>query len=344
MTSAYKQAWDKAVKRPFLLAPSFVEIMRTSYGYESKHDVVDGTGYSAVLCNSLLSKNKLSSFPFNFYPPLLNDKVDEDSSLIDEMVFDKMIHQAKKLKNGYVEYKTFTTLSDVFVKQHQIANVEPSIVSILKLKNSYEDQLKGFGKSLKQNIRTTGRKLPDNGIELIRSKDQNDLKKWYHLLVILYRDKHAMISQPLSLYQNLLAYKGEDWNAELFLAKKGKDVVGGIFILKDKNHWEYSWAATDGRLHKLGLNTLLVDFAIQKAIEEKVQSFGYGSSSPQDEKLIYFKSRWGCTSKPIHYYYWNHIPKPIDLESSFSFARKVYKMIPLTILKVLPEFLVSKLI
>lgn len=295
---------------------------------------------SSVKCRSLFGK-KITSLPFNFYPPLLGKQELNDHY----PCIEKLIDQTQQLNKQYLEYKTFDQLEDHFVKEHGLKCVNPSIVSELYLEDTYEQQLKGYKKSLKQNIRTTSKKLHEEGITLEISSSIKDLKSWYHLLVKLYRDKHQMITQPFGLYKRLLLNneKKEGWGSTLFIARKRNEMIGGIFVIWDKDHWEYSWAATNPDYNRLGINTLLVDFAIQEAIRSGAKTFSFGSTPPSDEKLIYFKSRWGCTTKPIYYYYWNHEPKPVDLNNDFKIIRKVFQYVPLPILKFIPKYLVPLL-
>jgi len=91
-------------------------------------------------------------------------------------------------------------------------------------------------------------------------------------------------------------------------------------------------------------NAILVDWAIRQAINSGVKTFGLGSSSPDDKALRFFKANWGSVESNIKYHYWNHIPRNIDLQSSFLFLRQIYSYLPLAILKRIPKFLVPKLV
>lgn len=341
MTKEYLKHIRKESNLPYFHQESFINLIENVYGCKSEHLLLKensgSLGVPLMRCQSFMFGKKLTSMPFNFYPPLLHQKDEVDH----EGVFSHLIKITPN--KYYLEYKTFDNLNPSFMEKYGIKGIQPSVVSELALKPTYEEQLKGYGKSLRQNIRTTSKKIVEHNVILKGSNDIDDLRDWYNLLVRLYRDKHSMIAQPYSLYEKLFSNEDTNWAARLFVAKKGNLVLGGIFIIQDQDHWEYSWAAFDSSHNKLGLNSLVVNFAIEKAIAEGAKSFGFGSSSPDDEKLIYFKSRWGCTSKPINYYYWNKTPKPVNLGESYGFAKSVIRKLPVFLLKRLPEYLVPKL-
>ena len=327
----------------YFFANSFISIIESiykckSYNYKFKNNNAE-LNSSLMECKSLFGK-KMASMPLGYYPPLSGENSIENH----EKAIEKAIEITDKKPKFYLEYKTYARFEDSFVKENQLKVISPSIVSELQLCESYDEQLKGFKKSLKQNLRTTARKAESERVVLQETTSIDDLKKWYHLLVKLYRDKHQMITQPYELYHSFLTAKDTEWQGKLLVAKKDENIIGGIFILADKNHWEYSWAATDPNYNYLGINTLLVNFGIKLAIEAKAKTYSFGSTPPTDEKLIYFKSRWGCIKKPIYYYYWNHIPKPIDLNSDYKLIRSLYKFIPIWFLKMAPKYLVPLLI
>jgi len=317
--------------------PSFIAVTKHVYRCDPCHFILNGqTEAFGVPCYKVktpMSGRKITSSPFNFYPPLVGVGNEELAVLA-------LINLTKK--NGpdwYLEYKTFTELDCTFVKEIDLRQVESSVVSYLNLADSYNEQIQRYGKSLRQNLRTTYRRAKEKSIYIQWADQISDLKDWYELLVRLYRDKHNMITQPLELF--LLLYK--KGLGKLLVTRKSGVVIGGIFILCSPQRWDYSWAAYDSSYGKIGLNTMLVDEAIKRAIGNKIKVFDFGSSSPDDEKLIYFKSRWGCESHKVKYYYWNHIPKPLDLESSFILARRAYSWLPIFVLKKLPTLIVPLL-
>ena len=321
--------------------PHFTRIVEEVYRCRAVPQVIkveNGLcGIPAFEVRSLLSGRKLSSMPFNFYPALLG-------SQDDQAAFSHLTRMASELGRGfYVEYKTFGDLQTQSLHGEPVSKISPSIVSVLPLREDYEKQQAVYSKSRRGDVRRTRRRAQEIGVEFTRAKDITLVREFYDLLCRLYRDKHQMIPQPRTLYEQIYYVLVPQGFADFYLAWKDEKVLAGIVVLKKNNHWEYSWAASSEQYRELGLNALLVDWAIRDAIANGIKSLGFGSSSPHDNGLLYFKSSWGCKHRPIHYYYWKHEPKPIDLETSFPIVRRMFPYLPLSFIRFVAPYLVPQL-
>ena len=321
---------------------NFIQIMEDVYHCTAVPQLIKVNdhvcGISAFKVFSLLSSRKLTSMPFNFYPDLVGFQDDENA-------FSHLISVAEKMPGEvYVEYKTFSEMSLQELHGKKVYRTSSSMVSTLALQNNYTSQQKGYSKSRRNDIRRTSKHAIGARIQFTRASDLGMVRDFYNLLSRLYRDKHRMIPQPWELYKQIYSGLVSRGMADYYLALNSSEVIAGIVVLKKNHHWEYCWAASSSEFHKLGLNALLVDWAIRDAIEAGMKTFGFGSSSPSDDRLLFFKDSWGCMHKPIYYYYWNHQPKPIDLETSFSTLRKAFRFIPLWLLRLISNYLVPQLV
>lgn len=338
----FVQLWQLSENRSILNSPKIINIIEEVYKCTGLHSVVKKNdsfiGVPAFYVKSLLSGSKITSMPFNFYPSLVGPQNDEAA-------MEQLIEIAKsKSADCYVEYKSYNDLPAIFCKKYDIRSIEPSVVSIIYLADEYENQFRRFRKKYRSYLKNKWINAEKNNIQFDIAADRQDLEAWYAIMVRLYRDKHRMITQPLQLFLKLLDPFNEGSPAMLLTAKRDQKILAGIIILRDSNHWEYSWAAASQKYTQLGLNALLVDWAIRQAINSGVKTFGLGSSSPDDKALRFFKANWGSVESNIKYHYWNHIPKNIDLQSSFLFLRQIYSYLPLAILKRIPKFIVPKLV
>lgn len=320
----------------YLNAPEFISALERVYKIKSRHArvVVEGQamGVPAFEVSSFLSGAKITTAPFNFYPPLTGARLDDAG-------VQQLIALAKtKGPRCYAEYKTFERFGDVAQKDLCLSEMIYSIVSELALCTDIEAQRKNYKKRHRTKVNKARRELSD--IQITTSRDLCDLKDWYILLLRLYRNKHKMICQPFALYRQLLEMQA---HSTLLLAIVQGQIVGGLFLLHDSRRWDYSWGAIHTDYDQRDLSTLLLDHAISLAIDEGAQTFGFGSSAPSDSALLFFKQRWGCEERPVYAYYWNHRPKPVDLNTSFSLARQIIARTPLWVLRTTPPFLVPHL-
>lgn len=326
----------KDANSSYLNQQYFVEVLERVYQIERCHSIVgaskSSTGVPAFKINTMLSGHKVSSMPFNFYPPLSGQKNAQAAVC-------QLISIAKEAGSKYyVEYKTQDLLPQTFVEEHALAKIPFSVTSELILQGSMNEQRRLYKNRHRTKVNRALRN--EEGFEISTANDSKSLREWYDLLVRLYRDKHRMICQPFKLFQNLLQLKD---CATLLIVKHNGEIIGGLFLLHDKNRWDYSWGAMKSGYEKTGANTLLLDSAIGHALNAGAKRFGFGSSSPSDEKLMFFKQRWGCEERMVYAYYWNHNPRPIDLNQNFGLARRVYSLLPIWMLKVVPNYIVPHL-
>jgi hypothetical protein len=321
----------------YLNAPHVVAVLERVYKISARHKKLNRegvvTGVPAFAVKSLLSGAKITSAPFNFYPPLTGAR-DQDSAIT------HLINLAQaEGERCYVEYKTMHALQQDVQARLGLKDTVFSIVSDLPLATDMETQRRTYKKRHRTKVNKARRDLAH--LEICESRVEADLRAWYHLLLRLYRNKHRMICQPFALYAQLLDVTR---HSTLLLARDGEEIVGGLFLLHDATRCDYSWGAMHPDYDTRDLATLLLDCAIERAIAYGARTFGFGSSAPSDAALLFFKQRWGCTEHPAYAYYWNHDPKPVDLNTSFSLARHIIARAPLWMLRAAPAVLVPHLI
>lgn len=320
----------------YLNAPEIVAVLERVYKISARHTQLDRegstTGVPAFAVKSLFSGAKITSAPFNFYPPLTGAR--DQHSAIKHLI---NLAQAEG-KRCYVEYKTMQALPADQQAHLGLTETVFSIVSDLPLTADIDTQRRTYKKRHRTKLNKVRRDLAH--LEISESRDLADLRAWYSLLLQLYRNKHRMICQPLTLYEQLLRVAR---HSTLLLARDGTEIVGGLFLLHDAARYDYSWGAMHPDYDRRDLATLLLDCAIERAIEHGAQTFGFGSSASSDAPLLFFKQRWGCAEYPAYAYYWNHLPRSVDLNSSFSLARQIIARTPLWLLKAAPPVLVPHL-
>lgn len=276
---------------------------------------------------------KITSMPFNFYPPLLGD-VDERAAV------QRLVDMARdRGPSWYVEYKTFTPGLEEG-SPVPLVGIRPSLVSSVHLANDSDEQRRGYAKNHRQRLRTAANHARREGVKVGPARSLEDVARFYRLLVALYRDKHRMIPQPYGLYAGLYSLTGAQGGCDILLARRGAEVLAGIVVLKGPRSREYCWGATGPHAAKKNYGALLVDRAVSDAVAAGAREFGFGSSSPTDKDLLFYKERWGCTHRPINYYYWNKEPRPVDLEHSFRLVRKVFPLVPGAVLRAVSRFAV----
>jgi serine/alanine adding enzyme len=325
---AWRQLIFQDPSATMLHEPAFMGIIEQVYKCQAIPRIVNGlTGVPAYRVRSLFG-SKITTQPFNFYPALVGQADDQAA-------FANLVAMARSMgTKWYVEYKTTKRIADGFLSGFgDVKMIAPIVDSTLILKADVESQSASYNKNLRQNIRTTTRRAEEQGVRLLRAENEAQVRGFYHTLSRLNRDKHRMISHPWALYRDIYRILGNGGDAAYFVAEKDGEVVAGAAVLTGQCHWDYVWGAAGHEFRKLGLNTLLVDGIINAAVLAGAKTLGFGASAPDDESLLYFKSRWGCDHRPVNYYYWNAAPKNTDLNESLPLVRSLLRHVPLAVIR-----------
>jgi hypothetical protein len=209
---------------------------------------------------------------------------------------------------------------------------------ILDLKKS-ETFLEIYSKNHRQNVIKERNKLAKKNLNIVVTNSKNDLFQFYDLMANQYVKDHRMVFQPFSLFDGLIS----NGLAELIVLKHIDQVVGGMLCIRDFNVFHYNWGVR-GKFENLSIGTLLIDFAITYAKSKGCDYFDFGSTPLSDTLLFNYKMKWGCDNHKIFKYYSLKELRQIDLNSSYSTARKLYSKLPIPVAKKLMPILVPWLV
>lgn len=321
----------------YLNSKEFVDIVSTIYNIKPMHFTINTAqgkmGIPLFFADRPFLYKKLTSMVYNFYPPLVGygDDITALHAIIDK---------AGQLGNNcLIEYKTFKHIDEKVLSEINLRAYIPSVVTDLLLTDNPEDRWSCYKKRHRTNLRALIKNY-GKGLIFVEA-DIGLLKSWFRVLQDLYRGKHHMITQPYRLYMLLI----KSGIGKLFVGVDNKSgrLLGGIFILKDQDKWEYSWGATTFEGQEKGLSHLLVDYAIAEAVKNGAKVFSFGSSPVTDKNLRFFKTRWGAEEKNTYYIVNASSPPPINLENSYAFVRSFIPFIPRPVLSILSKVIVKVL-
>lgn len=212
---------------------------------------------------------------------------------------------------------------------------------ILNIKGDQKALESLFSRNLRNNLRRNNNKAYKTGISIDISRSENDLLDFYlNILIPNYVKKHRMIFQPYSLFVELFRTS----NAYLVTAKLKQKIIGGLILIPDQKGIHYAWGASQN-IDNISIGTLMIRFALGKAVMDGLSFFDFGSTALSDNILLDFKMRWGCTNYIVRKYYSETPPRIIDMNNDLMLIRRIYKYLPLWLLrKTMPtivKFLVS---
>jgi len=311
------------------------------YKFKSNYLIYKNNNESAIVTlfkvNNIFSGKKLTNMPYNFYPEPL---FDSNESLV--KTFDYLNNMCKN-ENLYAEIKTLNRLNSNLINSFPIFETKPFINSILYLEKSYQKQQKNFSEKFIKNLRTYDNKRKKVNFTISLLKTTKELENYYDILCRLYRDKHMMPCHPYSIFKYLLDHFIHTGKADILIAKDGEKIISGIVVLKHNSSVHYIWSATDQKYYNFALNDLLLQELVIRSINAGYDKIDFGTTSPSDKNLSFFKSKWGCTCSPVYYYYFSKKIKQPDYNNSFKNLRKLYRYTPVSVIKKLMPYIVRQL-
>jgi predicted N-acyltransferase len=320
------------------------KIIEKTYGYEPLYLISKGeTGIDGILpffCIKTMSGKKFCSNPFSFYSEFLYDNQEAQKGMINEA-----INMANERRIDFIELKSTKKLCEQIISTLSLVEKSPYIVTKLDFPDANVEN--SYDKKLLKNIRTLKRNFEKDGFEIGFIDNKKYLEKYYDVMVREYRDKHMMLCQPYTLLRNIYETLYEKKMMDLLIIKKNERVLAGALFLKFNNHVEYFMGSSDQSYLRYSFSTILIDHALKYFSEKGFKSFNFGTSSRSQTGLIFFKERWGSKSTDLFYYYKgvlsDNIPAPVDFENSYKLARKMYKRMPISVIKKILPHVVKRL-
>jgi len=128
----------------------------------------------------------------------------------------------------------------------------------------------------------------------------------------------------------------------LLLARKGKEVFGGVLAVKGKGVFHLEYAADAESAKYQGVMQLLYWRAIEIATEEGFKEFSFGRTSPDNTGLIFYKRRWGATEESLPVYVNSYLSKTKSggrHPMAMRFIKGIFRNVPRVLSRILGAFL-----
>jgi hypothetical protein len=279
-------------------------------------------GLGVWLVKSWLTHNRLVALPFAFYSDPMAGSTDEM-----KLIFDGILHLFRQTKARYVEIKAHRSVP-LLVEMDKMTPIYFHKTYFLDLADGLDAAWDKFHRTgVKQKIR----RAESSGIVVRPAEREADVKTFYDLLVI-GRRRLGLPPQNWEYFQNIWRGLVPLRLASFTLAQKNTQTVGALcsFLFKDTVYLAYI-----GMLEEFqpeGVGQALWWDALQKASRDGFRYVDLGKTSPHDEGLITYKTRWNAVEQAVPSFYY---PCPTrsamyydDSSKSHQLARKAWKTMP----------------
>jgi CelD/BcsL family acetyltransferase involved in cellulose biosynthesis len=279
-------------------------------------------GLALSLVKSWLTHNRLVAMPFAFY----SDPMVESGEQM-KAVFDGIVPLFRKTGARYVEIKAHRSVP-LLIQGDKMTPVYYHKTYFLDLAEGLDAAWEKFHRTgVKQKIR----RAESCGITVRPADSEADVRTFYDLLAV-GRRRLGLPPQNWEYFQNIWRHLVPMKMVHFTMAQKGDQTVGALcsFLFKDTMYLAY--IGTLEEFQPEGVGQALWWDALQKATREGFRYVDLGKTSPHDEGLITYKTRWNAIEQEVPSFYY---PCPTrsamyydDSSKSHQWARKAWKAMP----------------
>lgn len=133
---------------------------------------------------------------------------------------------------------------------------------------------------------------------------------------------------PARFFALMLEALAPSASIELVEVRDGTRPCAATLLLLHRNICIYGYSASSAEGRRLRANDLLLFESLALAAERKLAWFDFGSDSPSQESLLFFKRKWGAEQHPIPVYTSEKIAAPDSSDARYALARGVFRAMP----------------
>jgi serine/alanine adding enzyme len=162
---------------------------------------------------------------------------------------------------------------------------------------------KNISQGYRSEVRRAIRKAERLGLSIKRAIDRKEVGVFYRLYLSSMERNRAMAKYPLQWFYALFEILIHQGKADILLAVKDVDrYAAGVVLIHSKTSEHYLHNGSVETYLESRPNDLIVDYIIQKGVEEGKTALDFMGSDPRDLSLLRFKEKWGSQSKDLYTY------------------------------------------
>ena len=275
----------------------WLEALRRTYGYEPvvfttsppTHPLVNGIVCSRI--QSWLTGSRLVSLAFSDHcQPLASTP--EDLKVLVGLMAESCADQHCR----YIELRPLISNTMELESHHKFTKSATFCYHALDLRPDLDSLFRGFHKSCVQRKIHRAR---TEGLAYESGRSDKLLRQFYSLL-ILTRQRHGIVPQPIAWFRNLLDCMQD--SVRIRVVSIDDKPVASMITLHYKNQIVYKYGCSDAQHHMLGGVPLLFWMTIQEGKGQQAEELDLGRSDHDHQGLIEFKNRLGALSRWLTYF------------------------------------------
>lgn len=312
--------------------PMWLEIVKRSFGHESKYLVAECDGDIAgvlplVFFNSRIFGRFVVSMPFLNYGGVLADDHDTARALVTRAIDETRKAGARHLELRHVRQH----FPDLQAKRHKVAME-------LTLAPTVDAQWQALDRKLRNQVR----KAEKSSLTVIQG-GRELVDRFYAVFARNMRDLGTPVYGRRFFETVLTTFPDE---SRLFIVQLNGQPIAASLVHWFNHRIEVPWASSLREFNPLCANVYLYWEMLKAAIERGFRTFDFGRSTP-GEGTFQFKKQWGAEARELVWEYWMPdgmpLPELNPKNPKFDLAIRAWQRLPLPIATALGPHIVRNI-
>jgi len=275
-------------------------ILEDVFGYETRYAICrNGVGDVAALLpialvRSWITGNRVVSLPFSQYGGLLISDPEALECIVE--------HLRIYLRHGfqYVQLRAREPLEQNSVMRSSLRLSEYYSRCVIPLENRNEDDV--WNSMHKNSVRRAINRSSRAGVRVEFGLRLNGINQVRDLMLQTCK-KHGVPPYSPRLLKAIGDVLVPKNLAKILLAKLDNKIIATLILFTMNREAIYAYNFSDPNYLKSDPNNALIWAAIKWSLKSGLREFDMGISSPQDNKLLSFKMRWGAIEDKLPEYF-----------------------------------------
>jgi len=152
-------------------------------------------------------------------------------------------------------------------------------------------------------------------------------ERWYRLH-LQTQHRLGVPPFPARFFALMLEALAPSASIELVEVRDSAGPCAATLLLLHRDICIYGYSASSAEGRRLRANDLLLFEALALAAERKLAWFDFGSDSPSQQSLLFFKRKWGAEQQAIPVYASERIAGPDSSDARYALARGLFRAMP----------------
>ena len=308
------------------------EILPTVYGYRPFYLMARNAAGQIVgvfplfLVRSLVFGRTLKSLPFHFLGGLLASS---------QRAQRELIMQAERLAQRHrVDYLEVKTCSPWDIDNPRVLEAPRYTGYAVRLQADPEALLKSFKYNHRYSIRKAQRTV---GVDFGSTAEH--VETFYALHLLATRNL-GLPPHAYQLFAELRRHFGDRGMMQVGIARHEGQPISAILLLLFRHTILYMWGASNIEYRSLCADPLLHWSAMKWGCENDYHAFDFGMTAPNEDGAHFYKSRWSSEPYDVYFYHFFTDRQPdIDYHTSFDTFKRVWRRLPMPVVRVLGPML-----